>query len=85
MSGQRGAATGALIDQRTGAVFGVGMQPAHHGLRPSSRAGSNRRGTTALGHLMQRQEAFARAGMRSSQGQMAQIRHRLVPAPMVNS
>ncbi len=85
MSGQRGAATGALIDQRPEAVFVVGMQPAHHGLRPSSRAFGNRRSTTALGHLVQRQEAFARAGMRSSQGQMAQVRHCLVPPPMVNS
>jgi hypothetical protein len=61
------------------------MQPAHYGLRPPPRAGGNRRGTTALGNLVQRQEAFARAGMRGGQGQMAQIRHRLVPTPMVNS
>jgi hypothetical protein len=61
------------------------MQPAHHGLRPPSCAGSNRRGLTALGNLVQRQKAFARAGMRGAQRQMAQIRYRLVPAPMVNS
>jgi hypothetical protein len=61
------------------------MQPAHHGLRSSSRAFGNRRGTTALGNLMQRQEAFAAAGMRGAQGQMAQIRNRLPPALMVNS
>jgi hypothetical protein len=34
---------------------------------------------------MQRQEAFARAGMRNGQGQMAQIRNRLVPTPMLNA
>jgi hypothetical protein len=78
-------ATGALIGQRPGAVFVVGMQPAHHSLRPSSRAFGDRRGATALGSLVQRQEAFARAGMRGAQGQMTQIRNRLLPAPMVNS
>ena len=63
-----GAATGALIRQRLGTVFVVGVQPTHHGLRPSSRAFGNRRSTTALGNLVQRQEAFARAGMRGGQG-----------------
>jgi hypothetical protein len=38
-----------------------------------------------LGNLVQRQEAFATAGMGGTQGQMAQIRNRLVPALMVNS
>ena len=52
-------------------MFIVGMQPARHGLRASSRAFSNRRGTTACDDLVQRQEAFAAAGMGSSQGQMA--------------
>src|SRR4051794_29937807 len=66
-----GAATAALIGQRLGAVLVVGMQPAHHGLRSSSRAFGNRRGTTAFGDLVQRQEAFAAAGMGGSQGQMA--------------
>jgi hypothetical protein len=60
------------------------MQPTHHGLRPPSRALGNRRGTTALGDLVQRQEAFAAARMGGAQGQMAQIRNRLVPALMVN-
>jgi hypothetical protein len=54
-------------------------------LRPSSGALSNRRGTTTLGNLVQRQEALAAAGMCSGQGQMAQIRNRLIPAPMVNA
>ena len=63
----------------------VGMQPTHHGLRASSGAFGNRRGTTAFGDLVQRQEAFAAAGMRGAQGQMAQIRNRLAPALMVNS
>jgi hypothetical protein len=61
------------------------MQPTHHGLRPSSRAFGNRGGPAALGNLVQRQKAFARAGMCGGQGQMAQIRNRLVPPPMVNS
>ena len=61
------------------------MQPAHHGLRPPSGAGGNRRGTTAFGDLVQRQEAFAAAGMRGGQRQMAQIRNRLLPALMINS
>jgi hypothetical protein len=47
------------------------MQPAHYGLRTSSRAFGNRRGTTAFRDLVQRQKAFAAAGMRSAQGQMA--------------
>ena len=80
-----GAATGALIGQRLGAVFIVGMQPAHYDLCSSSRAVGNRRGTTAFGDLVQRQEAFAAARMRGAQGQMAQIRHRLVPTLMINS
>jgi len=61
------------------------MQPAHHGLRPPSRAFGNRRGTTAFGNLVPRQDAFAAAGMRGTQGQMAQIRNRLPPALMINS
>jgi hypothetical protein len=66
-------------------VFIVGVQPLHHGLRPSSRAFGNRGGTTAFGNLVQRQEAFAAARMGGTQGQMAQIRNRLAPALMVNS
>jgi hypothetical protein len=79
-----GAATGALIGQRLGTVLIVGVQPTHHGLRPSSCVFGNRRGTTACGDLVQRQEAFAAARMGGTQGQMAQIRNRLVPALMVN-
>jgi len=60
------------------------MQPAHHGLCASSGAFSNRRGTTAFGDIMQRQEAFATAGMGGTQGQIAQIRNRLAPALMAN-
>jgi hypothetical protein len=65
-------------------VFVVRVQPAHHGLRTSSGAFANRRGTTAFGDLVQRQEAFAAAGMWGTQGQIAQIRNRLAPALMVN-
>jgi hypothetical protein len=82
--GKGGAATGALIGQRLGAVFIVGVQPAHYGLRSPSGAFGNRRGTTAFGDLGQRQEAFAAAGMGGTQGQMAQVRNRLAPALMVN-
>jgi hypothetical protein len=82
--GKGGAATGALVGQRLGAVLIVGMQPTHHGLRTSSGAFGNRRGTTACGDLVQRQEAFATARMGGAQGQMAQIRNRLAPALMVN-
>jgi hypothetical protein len=60
------------------------VQPAHHGLRSSSGAFSNRRGTTACGDLVQRQEAFAAARMGGTQSQMAQIRNRLAPALMLN-
>jgi hypothetical protein len=63
----------------------VSVQPAHHGLRPPSCAFGNHRGTTAFGDLVQRQEAFAAAGMGRAQGQMAQIRNRLAPTLMVNS
>ena len=72
-----GAATAALVGQRLGAVFIVGMQPTHHGLRTSSGAFGNRCGTTAFSDLVQSQEAFAATGMRGAQGQMAQIRNRL--------
>jgi len=65
-------------------MFIVGVQPAHHGLRSSSRAFGNRRGITAVGDLVQCQEAFAVAGMRGGQGQMAQIGDRLAPALVVN-
>jgi hypothetical protein len=65
-------------------VFIVGVQPTHHGLRSSCGAFGNRRGTTACGDLVQRQEAFATAGMDGAQGQMAQIRNRLAPALVVN-
>jgi hypothetical protein len=65
-------------------VFIVGVQPAHYGLRASFRAFGNRRGTTAFGNLVQRQETFAATGMCGAQGQMAQIRNRLPPALMVN-
>ena len=61
------------------------MQPPHHGLRASSGAFGNRRGTTTFRDLVQRQEAFTAAPMGGTQGQMAQIRNRLVPALMVNS
>jgi hypothetical protein len=61
------------------------MQPPHHGLRASSGAFGNCRGTTALSYFVQRQEAFAAARMCGTQGQMAQIRNRLLPALMVNS
>jgi hypothetical protein len=60
------------------------VQPTHHGLCSSSRAFGNRRGTTAFGDLVQRQEAFAAARMGGAQGQIAQIRNRLAPALMVN-
>jgi hypothetical protein len=66
-------------------VLIVDVQPTHHGLRASSGAFGNRRGTTAFGDLMQRQEAFAAAEMCGAQGQMAQIRNRLAPTLMVNS
>jgi hypothetical protein len=65
-------------------VFVVGVQPAHHGLRSSSGAFGNRRGTTACGDLVQCQEAFAAARMGGTQGLIAQIRNRLAPALMVN-
>ena len=65
-------------------MFVVGVQPAHHSLRSSSGAFGNRRGTTACGDLVQRQEAFTAARMGGAQGQIAQIRSRLAPALMVN-
>ncbi len=60
------------------------MQPAHHSLRASSGAFGNRRGTTTVGDLVQRQEAVAAAAMGGTQGQIAQIRNRLAPALMIN-
>src|SRR4051812_22898206 len=50
ISGQGGAAPGALVRQRLGAVFIVGVQPLHPVLPPPPRAFGNRGGTTACGN-----------------------------------
>lgn len=85
MAGQRGAATGALINQRLGAVLIILMQPAHYTLRTPACTLSHCSGATALGDVMQGKEALARARMSSTQGQLAQIGHGLIPAVMGNT
>ena len=74
---KRGAATGAPIHQRLGAVLIVGMQPVHHRVRASVCASGHFSGTAALRDVMQGQEPFAAAGMKGAQGQLAQIGWRL--------
>src|SRR3954454_11650917 len=83
--GKRGAATGALIAQRLGAVLVVGMQPPHYGLRMAAGARRHLRGAGAFSDIMQRQEAFAAAGMGGIEGHLTQIRLRLAPTVVVNS
>lgn len=83
--GKRGAATGAPIQQRLGAVLAVAVQPAHHCLRMAASARCDVCGAGALCDVVQGKEALAAAGMRGSQGQAAQIRQRLAPAFMINS
>src|SRR4051794_36392385 len=85
ISGQRGAATGALIGQRLGAVVVVSVQPTHHGLRVAARARRHLRGAGAFSDIMQGQEPLAAAAMRGIEGQLTQIRLRLAPTVVVNS
>ena len=73
------------IHQRRGAVLIVSMQPVHHGLRTATRAFRHRRGAVTLRDLMQSKEALAAPRMSGTQGQLAQIRQRLAPAPMINT
>ena len=80
-----GAATGALVGQRLGAVLVIQVQPLHHGLRVAAGAPGHLRGTGTLGHVVQSKETLAGAAVRGRQGQAAQVRPRLVPALVVNS
>ncbi len=74
ISGQKGAATGAPIQQRRGAVFVVNVQPSHDGLGMATRAAGHRRRTVTLGYLMQGQKPLAAASMRRTQGQTTKLR-----------
>src|SRR3954447_1591197 len=79
-----GAATAALIGQRRGAVFVVGVQPTHHGLWVAACAHRHLRSAGAFSDLVQSQETLAAAGMRGIEGQLTQIRLRLAPTVVVN-
>src|SRR3954464_3177129 len=79
-----GAATAALIGQRRGAVFAVGVQPTHHGLWVAACAHRHLRSAGAFSDLVQSQETLAAAGMRGIEGQLTQIRLRLAPTVVVN-
>jgi hypothetical protein len=85
MSGQGGAATGALIGRRPGAVLVVGMQPAHHGLWMAAGAHRYLCGAGALGNVVKGQETLAATGMSGVKGHRTQVRLRLAPAGMLNS
>ena len=85
ISGQRGAATRALITQRRGAVFVVAVQPAHHGLRVTPGAHGHRGGACAVTDRMPGQEALAGASVASIQSQVTQISQCLAPMLMVNA
>jgi len=63
---KRGAAAGALIQQRLGAVPVVAVQPTHHRLQVAPRARGHLRGASALGDLMQNEETLTAAIMRAS-------------------
>ncbi len=82
---KRGAATGAPIQQRLGAVFAVAVQQAHHGRRVVAGTGCNVRRATSLCDVMEGKEALVAASMWGCQGQAAQIRQRLSPTFMINS
>jgi hypothetical protein len=80
----KGAATGAPVNQRRGAVFIVTAQPAHDGVRAPIRALGDFSGTAAVGDVMQRKEPLAAARRVGAQGQLAQSGRRLVPTFRVN-
>jgi len=61
------------------------MQPLHHRLGAAACPFSDDRGAAALRNVMQGKQALAAAGMGSAQGQVAQIRQRLAPAPTINT
>jgi len=61
------------------------VQPAHHGLRVAADARCDVRGAVPLRDVVEGKETLAAAGMRSSQGQAAQVRQRLAPTFMINS
>jgi hypothetical protein len=82
---KRGAATAAPIHQRRGAVFVVGMHPAHYRLRMAPAAGGDRRRAPALRNLMQGEKPLTRARVLRMQRQIAQVRHCLIPAARINT
>jgi hypothetical protein len=82
---KRGAATAAPIHQRRGAVFVVGMQPAHYRLRMAPAPGGDRRRAPALRNLMQSEKPLTRARVLGMQRQIAQVRRCLIPAARINT
>jgi hypothetical protein len=85
ISGQRGAAAGALIGQRLRAAGVVEMQPLHPRLRVTVRALGNAGGAALLSDFIERQKALAGARMGRARRQPTQIRRRLAPPRMVNA
>jgi hypothetical protein len=84
-AGKRGAAAAAPIQQRRGAVFVVGVHPAHHRLWMAPATGGDLRRAPALRNLVQREKPLARARVMGMQRQIAQIRRRLIPAAHINT
>jgi hypothetical protein len=78
-------ATGALVDQRLGAVRVIEMQPLHYRLWITARLRGNARGTALLSDLIERQKALADAPMGRAHRQPTQIRRRLILSRMVNT
>ena len=74
-----------MIGQHLGAVFIVGVQPAHHGLRVAACERRHLRGAGAFSDIMQGQETLTAAGMWGIEGHLTQIRLRLAPTVVVNS
>jgi hypothetical protein len=83
--GKGGAATGAPIWQRLGAVFIVAVQPVHNGLRTPAGAFCNLSGAGALCDIVQGQHSLAGAGMGGIQGHVPQVSQGLAPATMINA
>jgi len=61
------------------------VQPTHYRLRVAAGAHRHLRGARALGHIVQRQEPLATAGMGRTEGDLTQIRLRLPPVVAVNA
>jgi hypothetical protein len=84
--GKKGTtAAGAAERERVRTLGVVGVNPAHHGVSPPTRALRDLRSAAVLGDVKQSERPLARAGVGCSQGQVTQVFRRLTPARLINS